>query len=150
MQGIRIYIFSRVQSSTHTFFHWFNVHITYPIIKNIRITFNPLSTSDADEGEVPIDQHVCMWGVSDIPYLQEMTFPERIEHSIERGILFTKIGAKITEISQPLDLGPFFKMMKVSGWHMTSVGIDISFTILVENIFQKLRKDKVSVLPKVN
>ena len=78
------------------------------MVKNIRRKFNPISTLDADEGEVPIDQHVCMWRDIDIPCLQEMTSPERIEQSISRGILFTKIGAKITETLQPLDIGPFF------------------------------------------
>ena len=50
-----------------------------------------------------------MWGDSDIPYLQQMTSPERIATSIKRGIFFAKIGVKITETSQPLDLGPFLK-----------------------------------------
>ena len=53
-----------------------------------------------------------MWGDSDIPYLQQMTDPERIHKSISRGVFFAKIGAKITETPQPLDLGPFFKVFK--------------------------------------
>ena len=48
--------------------HWFNDHITYPMVKTIRRMYNPLSTSDTNKGEVPIDQHVCMWG-------RALTFP---------------------------------------------------------------------------
>ena len=40
--------------------------------------------------------------------------------------------------------------MKVSGQHMSSVGIDSPLTIIVEGTFQNLRKDKVLVLPKLN
>ena len=50
-----------------------------------------------------------VYGNSDITYLQQMTSPERVSESVMRGIFFAKIGAKITETSQPLDLGPFFK-----------------------------------------
>ena len=90
------------------FFQWYNDTITYPTIKCIRQKYNPMAQGDAQEGQVPIDQEVCMWGDSDIPYLQQMTSPERIKLSIARGVYFAKIGAKITETSQPLDLGPFF------------------------------------------
>ena len=38
-----------------------------------------------------------MWGDSDIPYFKHMTTPERIAASVQLGILFAKIGAKITE-----------------------------------------------------
>ena len=48
-----------------------------------------------------------MWGDSDIPYLQEMTSLERIDVSTLCGILFAKIGTKIAETSQHMDLGPF-------------------------------------------
>jgi len=41
-----------------------------------------------------------------------MTNPARIEDSMKRGIYFSKIGAKITETSQPLDFGPFFLNIK--------------------------------------
>ena len=96
------------------FFDWYNENITYPTIKCIRKKYNPMSQGNAEEGQIPIEQEVCMWGDSDIPYLQQMTDPERIKKSISRGIYFAKIGAKITETSQPLDLGPFFKILKKS------------------------------------
>ena len=53
----------------HNFFHWFNEKITYTMVYTIRRIFNPLSTSDAGEGKIPMDQYVYMWGDSDIPYL---------------------------------------------------------------------------------
>ena len=70
------------------------------MVKNIRKTFNPLSTSDTNEGELLINQRVCMWEDSDNSYLQDMKSPERIEQSIAPGILFTKNVAQITETSQ--------------------------------------------------
>ena len=131
------------------FFQWYNEHITYPTIKCIRKKYNPMSQGYAEEGQVPIDQEVCMWGDSDIPYLQQMTSPERIQLSIARGIYFAKIGAKITETSQPLDLGPFFKILKQSGRNMTSVGIVTPLSILIDIIFTSLRKKKQLVLSKL-
>ena len=104
--------------------------------------FNPIAQGDALEGQIHIEKKVCMWGDSDIPYLQKMTDPERIKKSISRGFYFTKIGVKITETSQPLDLGPFFKVLKQSGKNMTSVGIDSPLSILVNITLTSLRKKK--------
>ena len=113
------------------FCDWFNENVTYPTIQSIRKKFNPMSSGDAVDGQVPIDQEVCMWGDSDIPYLQQMTDPERIKLSISRGVYFAKNGAKITENAQPLDLGPFFKILKRTGSSMTSVGIETPLSILL-------------------
>ena len=91
------------------FFHWFMENITCPTVINIRKKYNPLSLVEDFSTNVGSDKEVCMWGDSDIPYLQQMTSPERVSESVTRGIFFAKIGAKITETSQPLDLGLFFK-----------------------------------------
>ena len=128
------------------FFAWFMENITYPTVVNIRKGFNPLSSVEELTENVSSQEEVCMWGDSDIPYLQQMTSPDRIATSIKRGIFFAKIGAKITETSQPLDLGPFFKVLKKSGRHMTSVGMSSPLTILVDIIFKKMRREKVLVL----
>ena len=83
-----------------------------------------------------------MLGDSDIPYLQQMISSDRIKAIVSRGVLFAKISAKIIETSQPLDLGPHFKMLKVSGRHMTLVGTETSLSILVAIQFKELRKNK--------
>ena len=75
-----------------------------------------------------------------------MTDPERLKKIISRGVYFAKIGAKITETSQPLDLGPFFKVLKKAGRNMTSVGVESPLSILVDIIFSSLRKKKTLVL----
>ena len=93
-----------------------------------------------------MDQEVYMWGDSDIPYLKKMTNPDRIKLSISRGIYFSKISAKITETSQPLDLGPFFDILKKAGRTMAYVGVDSSLLILVGIIFRSLRKKKTLML----
>ena len=70
------------------FFDWCNKHITYPTIQSIRKKYNPLSTSNPEAGEIHIDQEVCIWGDSNIPYLQQMTSPERVKLSVSRGLFF--------------------------------------------------------------
>ena len=85
-----------------------------------------------------------MWGDSDIPYLQQMTSPERIKLSVARGVYFSKIGAKITETSQPLDLGPFFKVLKKAGKKMTSVDMETPLTLQLAIIFKNLKEEGIS------
>ena len=87
--------------------HWYNENVTYPPVIYDRRKLNPLSTSDTEEGQVPLEQQVIIWGDSNIPYLQQIPSPERIAESLARGIFFAKISAKIIETSQPLDLGTF-------------------------------------------
>ena len=96
------------------FFDWCNERITYPTIQSIRKKYNPLSTSDPEAEEIPIDQEVCMWGDINILYLQQMTSSERIK-LVYQDVFFSRIGAKIMETSQPLALGPFFKILKKAG-----------------------------------
>ena len=102
-----------------------------------------------EEGKISVTENVCMWGDNEIPYLQQMMSPDRIKVSLKRGIYFAKIGVKITEISQPLDLGPHFKVLKSTGGSMTSVEKDSPLTIMVDMIFDELRKIKVLLLPRL-
>ena len=125
------------------FFNWFYEEITCKTVKAIRSLHNPNTTPLCDDEEIPVDQRVVMWGDSDIPYLQQMMSPIRIESSLKKGISFAKIGAKTTENVQPMDLGPFFKVMKVNGKHMTSVGQQKSLTHVIDFIMKKLRKDGI-------
>ena len=74
-------------------------NITYPTVIDIRKKYNPLLSIDDLSTNVGSDKEVCMWGDSDIPYLQQMTSPERVSESVTRGIFFAKIGAKISETS---------------------------------------------------
>ena len=60
-----------------------------------------------------------------------MVSSERSNNSRLRGIYFAKIGATITEISQPLYIGLFFKILKRSHRNMTSIGRKIPLNILV-------------------
>ena len=66
-----------------------------------------------------------------------MTSPERVQESEKVGLYFAKIGAKITETSQPLDLGPHFKILKSSGKYLTSVDTRRPLTLSVD-ILHKL------------
>ena len=65
---------------------------------------------------------------------------------MNRGIHFSKIGANITETSQPLDLGPFFNILVKPGRNMTSVGSKTPLSIIVDIILKRLKKDKMLVL----
>ena len=91
---------------------------------NLSGKINPMSLGHAEELQTPVEQEVCIWGDSDITYLQKMTDIDIIKLSISRSIYFSKIGTHITENAQPLDLDPFFKILKRSGRNMTSVGIE--------------------------
>ena len=143
MMRLGVYVvWEIIYFTSEALFEWFHETITYPTIKIIRKKINPLTTEKTQEGSIPSDQEACMLGGSDIPYLQQMTSPELVKASVSRGMFFAKIGAKITEMSQPLDLRPYFKILKVSGRQMTSVGTETSISILVAIQCKELRKNK--------
>ena len=64
-----------------------------------------------------------------------MTNPARVEDLMNKGIHFSKIGAKITDTLQQLDLGPFFKILKMSVRNSTSVGSMSDMTLSVDKMF---------------
>ena len=86
-----------------------------------------------------------MWDDSGITYLQQMPDPEKIKASISRGIFFAKIGSKITETSQPLDVDLFFQVLNKCGRSMTSVRFESHIGLLVDIIF-KDKENKVLLL----
>ena len=69
-----------------------------------------------------------------------------MKKAMERGIYFSKIGAKITESAQPLDLGPFFKILKTVARFMTSSGQKTPLTIMVDYTFTRLAKEKIGFI----
>ena len=75
-----------------------------------------------------------------------MTNPVRIEYNMNKGIHFSKIGANITETSQPLDVGLFFKILKMTGHNSTSIGTTSDMAFIVDKIFKKLTMDKNVIL----
>ena len=133
--------------SQRQFFEWFYKNITCPTILNIRQRYNPTSTPLSEEDPIPADQKFVLWGDSDIPYLKEMMSPGRIAEALQIGLCFGKIGAKITEDTQPMDLGPFFKIINHNGKVMTSEDIVKPLSILVDIIFKNLRANKELLLP---
>ena len=137
----------RSNVSQQRFFDWFYKNITCETILAIRKRFNPMGTIVQGNEEIAMDQRFVMWGDSDIPYLQQMTTPHRVKASAQLGLYFAKIGAKITENAQPLDLGPFFKILKISGKHMTSVDSLKPLTMVVDITMKRLRKEKILLLP---
>ena len=119
--------------------------ITYPAVQVVRVQFDSFTTNEnliTDNKK----KKCVLWGYSDIPYLQHMTDPTRVEESMQWGIYFSKIGSKITEIAQPLDLGPFFNILKSSGWNCTSGGQPTALSLKINVIFAKLSKIKQLVL----
>ena len=139
----------RSNVSQRCFFEWFHERVTCPTVIRIRERLNPMCTVQPQEKEVPADERFVLWGDSDIPYLQEMMCPERIIASQLLGLNFGKIGAKITESSQPLDLGVFFKILRLCGKNMTSVDTVKPLTLFVNTIFKQLRDDKELLLPSL-
>ena len=132
------------------FFDWFYNNVTCPTVVTIIKRYNTFYSDPEQHQEQLQYSHQCdkfvLWGDSDIPYLQQMTNPVIIENSMNKGIHSPKIGVKITETSQPLDLGPFFKILKMSGRNSTSVGTTSDMTCTVDNMFKKLSMDKGVIL----
>ena len=46
-----------------------------------------MAQGDTEDSQIPMDQEVCMWVYSDIPYLQQMTDSERIKNFITWYVL---------------------------------------------------------------
>ena len=65
---------------------------------------------------------------------------------MKKGIHFPKIGAKIIETFQPLDLGPYFKILKSSERNTTDVGTTSVMSRVVDQIFKQLRIGEEVVL----
>ena len=100
-----------------SFFEWFNEEFIYSVIVRIQNTFRKMSQLSSNISTENVEfngseETVIEWGDSNIPYLGLINFPTKIKRSVSRGIKKCKIGAKITESVQPLDVGPFFKILK--------------------------------------
>ena len=134
--------------SIEKIFEWFYQNITIPTCNKIRSTFGKTIPMQNPGVELPDDSQFVLWGDSDIPYLQRMTSPERIQNSMENGLLFAKFGAKTTENTQPLDLGPFFKILRMNGKNMTSEGTEKPLTFAVNTLFKRLRTEKNCCYPQ--
>ena len=137
-------------------FDWFYNNVTYPNVVAIRKRYNAFYDDDTEHnGEEPQQIHqdkFVLWGDSDISYLQQMTNPARVEDSMKKGIYFSNIGAKIAETSQPLDRGPFFKILEMSCRNSTYAGSISDMTLSVDKMFKKLsiNKDVVLSIGKLN
>ena len=59
---------------------------------------NPNSTQLCDDEDAPVDQIFVMNGDNNIQYLEQLMSPVMIVESINKGIYFAKIRAKIIEI----------------------------------------------------
>ena len=70
------------------FFEWFYEEITVKTCSNIRNKYNFQPSATELPEDVPLDYRFILWGDSDIPYLQQMTSPERIAMSTIMGIYF--------------------------------------------------------------
>lgn len=72
-----------------------------------------------------------------------MADPIRTEDSMNMSIHLSKIGAKITQTSQPFDLRPFLKNLKMSGRNSTSNDTlsDMS-TSTVDRLFKRVSREK--------
>ena len=96
----------------------------------------PLSIRLSKDTEVLIYQRFTMWGDSEILWLQIITSHARIQNNLKRGMCFSKLGAKINENSQSLDLGTFLKILIICGKKMTSEGKERPLMNLIGIIFK--------------
>ena len=107
----------------------------------VRKQFDPYPTENSSS-----HKKCVLWGKSDTLYLQQSTNSVCVEEIIRLGGCFFKIGAKIIEMSQPLDVGPFFKILKYLGRSCISIGSSSAMEMKVDILFNKMSKNKQVVL----
>ena len=93
------------------FFDWFYNNVTYPTVVAIRKRYNsfynnPEQHQDQIQHSHENDKFV-LWGDSDIPYLQQMTNPVRIEDSMNKGIHFQRSVQRSLKLHSLLILAHF-------------------------------------------
>ena len=115
------------------FFDWYEKVITILTIMTTRIRFQGFGEQVACN--VSPEHNTVVWGDSDIPNLQQLSDPIRIESSVKMGILHCKIGAKITDKVQPMDVDATFKVMKSVARTTTSIGNGNSLSVYVIRAF---------------
>ena len=147
-------VFMRKDCKQLEFFEWYSESITYPGIKKLRMrygkSYNTASRDSVDDDvEILDDERVIEWGDSDIPYISQLNSPEKIERNLKRGIYNAKIGAKITECVQPLDVGPFFKCMKSTARRATTIESESPVRVRVVDDMRRLSRDKLVILSTV-
>ena len=79
-------MFDWKRCTSETFLDWYYEEITCETVTIIRNLHNRMSTPLSEDDKMQANEIFTMWGDSDIPYLQTMTSPARIERSIEKGI----------------------------------------------------------------
>ena len=89
--------------------------------------------------KVGAESNVVHWSDSDIPYLQQLAEPGRMEAVIGMGILNCIIGAKITDKVQPMDAGSGIKVLKTTAHTAICVGTENSLTKFVMRAFEEIR-----------
>ena len=80
------------------------------------------------------------WIDSDCPHLKYITDAETVAKNATRDMVFSKIGAKITECGQPCDRGPQFKIIRYTTKKITMKG---QTSLLKETISRELDRCKI-------
>ena len=119
------------------FFDWYEKKVMIPTVLITRERYEGLGNVTCTK--VDAENNVVHWSDSDIPYLQQLAEPGRMEASIRMGILNCKIGAKITDKVQPMDVGSGFKVLKTTARTNTCVGTETSLTKFVTRAFEDMR-----------
>ena len=118
--------------------------MTYPFITSISKRFSPNIISESEI--IPDDHAILLWYESDIPYLKKLTHPDQMEQSLNRRVNNAKVGAKITDCVQPVDVDSGFKVLKSSGRTYTAVGRVTLLNISANSTFTKLQGERRLVL----
>ena len=78
--------------------------------------------------------------------MKQISDLDKAKESLSNCVYHSKINAKITETSQPIDLGPNFKELKKCGRACIAVNRDTPLTISVTDTFTKLQNQGRLVL----
>ena len=122
------------------FFDWYEMKIMIPTVLTTRERYEGVSNVTCTK--VATENNDVHWSDSDIPYLQQLAEPGRMEARISIGILNCKISAKITDKIQPMDAGSGFKVLKTTARTNICVDTETSLTKFVTRAFDEMRSIK--------
>ena len=91
------------------FFEWYDEVIVYPYFRDLLKLYYGIPL---DAEDVPEDLSARVWVDSDMRQMARLRTLSVMEKNFSRRLLYAKIGAKTTMCFQPIDVGPFFKIIR--------------------------------------
>ena len=131
------FIFIRRGTPISEFHAWYDENIIVPFVNKLRKEYG----SSSDE--------IIYWIDSDIPHLKHLENPAMMERSVTtHNLIINKVGAKTTGCCQTLDVGDFFRRMKVVAGKSTLKDQTSPLKSRISKGFDTLRSNNQLLLPQ--